>query len=605
MSPRMGRTRSSAIILACLWVLAAAAPALAQEQGGFVERPFPESSSFTLDDIGVVDYDQDGNLDVFSSNHLTRQLLLRGNGRGSFQDRLDAVRLNHTPDFPGWEEHDGTPGFTSPGLYVYRQGGVALRALGTGPVSGEIRFLTPVAVTEAGGAQLSLSRDTSRNPARNVVRFSIPAGTTVRLRPESSTLRTEVAVDPPLPLARVFVGPRAIRPSARQFGLYVNDRHGLAWADYNRDGHLDVYITRGGVSGNIKRYGGLVADELMLGDGSVFRDSIAGTGIRKGSCRARGAAAVDFDRDGRLDVFAACFGGGARLHRQRPNGRFKDVSGRLRKAGVDGHSVVWLDLDGRGGPELLVARKGRFVVYKRKRKRFKQVQRFRGRHGSNVQKFTVADFDNDGDADVFAASRTGNTLLVNRRGRLRPRNPRAVGLPRRALTANWVDHDNDGLSDLHLIPGGLYRQNGRGRFRPTGLAQPAAPPVRAIASWFDFDNDGARDALLAVREQGGGRFTSLRLLANAGPAGRWLQMELEGPAANRQAVGAKVTARVRGRTLTQWVGQSEGSHLSQGHFRLYFGLGSAASARVKVRWPDGRVQRLGVVAADQLLRVRR
>lgn len=602
MSPPMGRAGRWAIALVLTWALIGAT----QAQASFVERPFPESS-FTLDDIGVVDYDQDGNLDVFSTNHLTRQLLLRGDGHGhgSFQDRLDAVRLNHTPDFPGWEEHDGTPSFSQPGLYVYRQGGVALRALGTGTVSGEVRFLTPVTVSEAGGSQLSLSRDTTRNPARNVVRFSIPSGSTLRLRPESSTLPTEVAIDPPFPLARVFVGPRAIRPPGRQFGLYVNDRHGMAWADYNRDGQLDVFITRGGVSGNINRYRGVIEDELMLRQGSVFRDAIAGAGIRKGACRARGAAAVDFDRDGRLDVFAACFGDSPRLHRQRPNGRFKDVSGRLRKARVHGHSVQWLDLDGRGGPELLVARKGRFVVYRRQRKRFQRVQRFRGRHGSNVQKFTVADFDNDGHADVFAASRTGNTLLVNRRGRLRPLNPGSVGLPRRALTANWVDYDNDGLSDLHLIPGGLYRHNGRGRFKRTGLAQPTAPPVRAIANWFDFDNDGARDALLAVREQGGGRFTSLRLLANEVPVGRWLQVELEGTPANGQAVGAKVTARVRGRTLTQWVGQSEGSHLSQGHYRLYFGLGSAPSARLKVRWPDGKVQRLGTVPADQLLRLRR
>ena len=233
-----------------------------------------------------------------------------------------------------------------------------------------------------------------------------------------------------------------------------------------------------------------------------------------------------------------------------------------------------------GTPEELIgARKSRFVVYALAQGRWERAQTLKGRHEANAQKLTVADYDNDGDPDIFAASKSGSTLLVNRRGRLRPEGPKSVGLPSRALTANWVDYDNDGLTDLHVIPRGLYRQGPGHRFSEAGLALPGGRAIRAIASWFDFDSNGSRDAVLAIRHDDAGSCTDLSLLDNAGPVGRWLEVELTGPAGNRQAIGAKVSATASGRTQTQWVGQNDGSHLSQGHYRLYFGLGAAAPRR--------------------------
>jgi len=581
-------------------VLATAGPAGAQNDGWFEQRPFPQTS-FTLDDLGVVDYEGDGDLDVFTTNHLATQLLLRNDGSGSFEDRLTAVNLNQTPAFPGWEDDPNTPDLSAPGLYVYRDSGVVLRLIGSPAVSGEVRFLAPVTVQEASGAQVAVTGDASQ-PPRQVARFSMSGDSTVRLKPESSGLPLEVVIDEPFPLADVFVGRRKVTPASRQFGVYQRDRHGMAWADYNRDGILDVYIVRGGVSGNIARYKGVVEDELQLGDGSSFHDAIAGTGITKGTCRGRAAAAVDYNRDGLLDVFADCFGATPRLFRQRENGSFKSASGGLKKSNVKGSGFEWMQLDDRGGEELLAARRTRFVVYRLHGSKWERAQTFRGRHEANAQKLSVADYNNDGDPDVFAASRTGSSLLVNRHGRLHRERPKSVGLPSHALTANWVDYDNDGLADLHLVPGGTYRQVVGHRFVHTGLAPPGGPALRAIAGWFDFDADGSRDAVLAVRKEGEGRYTSLSLLENVGPVGHWLEVELTGPPGNRQAIGAEVSASVPGRTQTQWVGQNDGSHLSQGHYRLYFGLGAAQSAAVSITWPDGAVQNLGPVAADQILR---
>jgi hypothetical protein len=601
---RLAGALVAAAAAACaLCALGAAGPARAQTDGWFEQRPLADAS-FTLDDLGVADYDEDGNLDVFTTNHLAGQLLLRNDGSGAFEDRLTAANLNQTPAFPGWEDDPNQPDLQAPGLYIHRDSGIVLRRIGSGAaVSGELRFLAPVTLQQASGAQLALRQDVAQQPPRTVADFSMGADSTLRLKPDSSGLPFDVVIDSPFALQDTFVGRRAVSPSARRFTLYQRDRHGMAWADYNRDGVLDVFITRGGVSGNIDRYKGVVQDELQLGDGSSFHEAIAGTGIRKGTCRGRAAGAVDYDRDGRLDVFADCFGDSPRLFRQRPDGSFKSVSGALERANVRGVAFEWLDVDGRGGEELVAARKRKFVVYRSRGRKWKRAQSFRGRHEANAQKLTVADYDNDGDADVFAASRSGNTLLENRRGRLLTVKPKSLGLPSRALTANWVDYDNDGLADLHLIPGGLFRHLPGHGFAHTGLALPVGPAVRGIAGWADFNSDGARDAALAVRREGEGRYTSLSLLENVGPAGHWLEVELTGPPANRQALGAKVRATTPGRSQTQWVGQNDGSHLSQGHYRLYFGLGPAEAASLEVTWPDGTVQRLGGVAADRIVRV--
>jgi hypothetical protein len=590
------------VCVACAW--ATAGPVGAQSAGWFEQRPFPDRS-FTLDDIGVADYEDDGDLDVFTTNHLATQLLMANDGTGSFEDRLTAANLNQTPAFPGWEDDPNGPDMSTPGLYIYRDGGVVVRLAREpqGTVSGELRFLAPVTVLSATGTQVAVTRDAASEPARNVARFSMTGDSTLRLKPESTGLPLDVEIDAPRPLSEVFVGRRAVTPTARQFTLYQRDRHGMAWADFNRDGHSDIFINRGGVSGNIGRYRGAVQDELQLGDGSRFHDAIAGSGITKGSCRGRAAGAVDYNHDGLLDVFADCFGDSPRLFRGGSGGGFKNVSAGLERAGVRGTALEWLDVDERGGEELISARKKKFDVYRRGKGEWERAQTIKGRHDANAQKLAIADYDNDGDPDIFAAAKSGSSLLVNRGGRLEREKPQSVGLPSRSLTANWVDYDNDGLADLHLVPGGLFRQVAGHHFAATGLAPPEGPALRAFASWFDFDADGSRDAVLALRKPDQGRFTSLSLLQNVGPVGHWLEVELTGRPGNRQALGAKVSATSAGRTQTQWVGQNDGSQLSQGHYRLYFGFGAATAAALKVTWPDGSVRRLGTVPADRILRV--
>ena len=60
----------------------AGAPGSAAHAGGFDPTTIPVRN-LVLDDLGVVDYDRDGDLDVFSTNHLERHSLLTNDGRGA------------------------------------------------------------------------------------------------------------------------------------------------------------------------------------------------------------------------------------------------------------------------------------------------------------------------------------------------------------------------------------------------------------------------------------------------------------------------------------------------------------------------------------------
>jgi hypothetical protein len=236
-------------------------------------------------------------------------------------------------------------------------------------------------------------------------------------------------------------------------------------------------------------------------------------------------------------------------------------------------------------------------------------------------KLTVSDYDADGDLDLFAASSEGNALLVNDGGRYSIVDPTTVGLPATGLTANWVDYDNDGLADLHVVPGKLYRQLQDQAFEPMELLENESSRVReAVGAWFDADNDGTRDLLMGMRArisvrdwawnriferkpEPGWRLTAYR---NVGASNHWLQIKLVGPAENRQAIGAHVEVVTPDGVQFQKLGQADGSHYSQGHYRMYFGLGASGDVvSVKVFWPDGHVEEIADPAADQLLVIRR
>jgi hypothetical protein len=124
------------------------------------------------------------------------------------------------------------------------------------------------------------------------------------------------------------------------------------------------------------------------------------------------------------------------------------------------------------------------------------------------------------------------------------------------------------------------------------------PMVGRGSAYADFDRDGDLDVVLMSLAG------PPRLLRNDQALGhRWLRIALRGRGANRAGIGAWVTVEAGANRQALQVMPTK-SYLSQSELPLTFGLGRTPEAEsVTVRWPSGRVSRLGKTKADQALEV--
>jgi hypothetical protein len=464
---------------------------------------------------------------------------------------------------------------------------------------------------------------------------------------------TEVAASPAH--ARLFhnVGGRFVDVT-ESAGLAVRGTGmGAAWGDYDGDGRLDLLVTRYGR--NL-----LFHNE---GDGR-FRDVTAQEGIDRFEGFWTGVSWADYDRDGRLDLYVCGYvryryeaekaGESTRQFKaavpftlnpssyppernlllHNVGGRFAEVG---REAGVDDPagrslSASWVDFDDDGWPDLYVANDvSNNALYRNLGNgRFRDVgesawvNEYRGSMGLGI-----GDWDNKGRFDIFITHWLAqeNALYHDetRNMKVTPEAPLRfvdqadiLGLGQIALdvvgwATGFLDFDNDGRLDLYAVNGStmqdeadptklvpmrsfLFRNAGEQGFFEVGqkAGEPFVTPlVGRGASFADFDGDGDLDLAVVVH---GGR---LRLARNDGGNRRgWLRVVLRS-AASRAGAGPRSTtfatgARVRltatsGRQMRELGGQS--SYLSQEPpGEVFFGTGDTARVdTLEVRWPSGRV----------------
>jgi hypothetical protein len=147
----------------------------------------------------------------------------------------------------------------------------------------------------------------------------------------------------------------------------------------------------------------------------------------------------------------------------------------------------------------------------------------------------------------------------------------------------------------------LYRNLGRGHFEElfeeAGTAILAPHSSRGIA-YGDFDNDGDIDMLVVNLGEAPSLFRN-----DTSGKNHWIKIRCEGTVSNRSAIGARVKVTANGVTQMKEL-QSQSSFLSCNDFRLHFGLGEALVADVTVRWPNGQVQSVTKLAANQLYTIK-
>ena len=302
------------------------------------------------------------------------------------------------------------------------------------------------------------------------------------------------------------------RDVAAEVGLDVMDDTRVAsWGDFDADGHLDLFIGFPFEEGRINR---LYRNE---GDGRAFTDVAAEVGVEVSGV-TRQASFIDYDNDGDLDLFVALRGRANRLFRNdgaNDGARFVDVS---EASGIDDArrtvGVVWFDMDEDGDLDCFVANQNGDAdgVFRNDGGHFVDVAAELGMDGGERSEDiggvgpSVIDYDVDGDLDLFVAMYGPDVLWRNEGGgRFIEVDAGPVNEDHHSTSAAWGDYDNDGWPDLYVVS--YLRdipeypdhlfRNAFGKFVDVTPSILLKKGGTHGIQWVDFDMDGDLDLSLA------------------------------------------------------------------------------------------------------------
>jgi len=369
---------------------------------------------------------------------------------------------------------------------------------------------------------------------------------------------------------------------------------GAAFLDYDGDGDLDVAVanyldsTPEGESAQ-SQFELRVPEDYVGQPSHLYRNegnrrfvdvtASAGLSLPPSETKTLGVAALDYDSDGRTDLYFVNDRASNRLFRNRGDGSFEETTaeagaGVLGAGPRAGMGVAVGDADGDGATDLFVTNFGAEPnSYYRNVEGalFEDAGDSLGGAGVGLPYVRwgthFADFDNDGWPDLYAVG-----------GHLAPRSARVLGRYKSGK-ASYIEAGEPAFRQRTV----LLRNSGSGRFeewKDSGDLGAAAMSGRGSAV-ADVDDDGDLD-LFVVNVAGPSRLFENRV----GSRRSWLRIEPRPGADARTVIGTRVRVTSEGRTQTRDL-QVSSSYASGTLTDLHFGLGGAGSARVEVRWPDG------------------
>jgi hypothetical protein len=433
---------------------------------------------------------------------------------------------------------------------------------------------------------------------------------------------------------------------------------GVCAGDYDNDGFTDLFVTYWGQNALYRNI-----------NGKRFEDVTAKLGLTQDRTRYNtGCAFLDYDNDGKLDLFVAnylkfdfattpkpgdnpyCFYRGIAVNcgprglpfdrnilYRNEGGRFRDVSEETGIAAPDRNyslGVLTGDFNGDGLIDIFVAcdQTPSILYINKGNGKFEDEALVRGvalnsdGRALSGMGASAADYAHDGTESIFRTNFSDEleTLYRNRGGGEFEDVTVDAGMGQNTRFVGWgcgfFDFENGGWPGLLLVNGHAFPEVDRlkidihyrdrailyrnDRGRFVDISESSGPAI--------LERHAARGAAFADYDNDGNVEVLVNeqneppaLLKNAQPpSNHWITLKLEGVHANRSAIGARV--RVIAGDLAQYAEvRSGGSYLSQNDLRLHFGLGSHARIdRMEITWPGGAKQIERDVAVDRVIAVR-
>jgi hypothetical protein len=425
---------------------------------------------------------------------------------------------------------------------------------------------------------------------------------------------------------------------------------GVAVADYDNDGHEDLFICNAGRNALFHNNG----------DGT-FTDVTAGSGLehKPENVLSVGAAWFDYDNDGLLDLIVTnyttwtpqtdkqCFKDAtheefcsptiyksieSRLYRNLGHGRFEDVTdaSAIGKALGKGMGISIADFSGNGLMDIFIANdtEPNFLFVNQGNGTFKESGLEYGvafnDEGDIVSGMgsDAKDFDNDGWVDIIYNDLAGQFfgILKNEGGRSFSAVTWSTKLgPLTRNLSGWsigfIDYNNDGWKDVYSANGDVDTMTESSRQHDTmfeneggktfiDVTEKMGPDFTFAgyqrgSAFVDLNNDGFMDLVVTSLGQ-----KPRILMNNALVNNHWIMFELRGHKSNRDGIGATIKVTTgSGRMLYNHVTTSVG-FMSSSDRRAHFGIGVETKIdHVEIRWPSGIVQRLEHLTIDRIVKV--
>lgn len=386
---------------------------------------------------------------------------------------------------------------------------------------------------------------------------------------------------------------------------------GGAFGDYNNDGWIDIFLE------DINE-----PSPIFKNNGNItFTQVNEETGISMPRL-AQGAAWVDFNLDGKLDLFINSDAGENRLFKNIDNNIFNNVS---VESGVEAlgnsYGVAWADINNDLFPDFLIATCDPFnaefsikhLMLNNDGKTFTDINHAAALNDSlGSWGISWLDYDNDGDFDAYitntdeaTVARRGFNRLYRNEGNLQFKNVtnetftagKDIDISYSSATA---DFNNDGWIDIYVVNSedddDIYFNNGDHTFTPIKVKETDAPGIHGVTV-ADFNNDGWVDIFTVSRER-----SSLKY--NDGGTNHWIEIKPRGVESNYYGVGARVEVYTEGMLQMREITAGSGFCSQSHNFTAHFGLGEHSKIdSLIIKWPSRKVDKLVDVDVDEIMEI--